>query len=148
MSRIKRSHRVAHQAEPGRCRQGVRENFLYVFKAARRAARAADAAAARHSRHGSHAGRPPTPVGWRENPRPHGRHGRIWVLDVQAVNCLAGSGSYREHGCSRTWNCPARSEPVKGAYGVPTGRPLTEPARESRRSQLSGATRDQAAADL
>lgn len=44
---------------------------------------------------------------------------------------------------ARPWlplrHSPRRPEPVKGAYGVPTGRPLTEPDRESRSSQLWGA---------
>jgi hypothetical protein len=36
-------------------------------------------------------------------------------------------------------HCPGRPGPVKGAYGVPSGKPLTELGRQSRRSQLSGA---------
>ena len=44
----------------------VCENFLYVFKAARRAARAADAAATPGPPLGLQAGRALTPVGWRE----------------------------------------------------------------------------------
>jgi len=40
------------------------------------------------------------------------------VSTVQAVGGWAGFGSYREQVCSRTWHCPARPEPVKGAYGV------------------------------
>jgi hypothetical protein len=60
----------------------------------------------------------PTPVRWRE---PHDHEGRLGVAGVsivQGVDRWAGFGSYREQACSRTWHCPARPEPVKGAYGV------------------------------
>ncbi len=100
------------------CRAWVScENFLYVFKAARRAARAADTAARPALTLALPCRTAPTPVGWREEPR-SGRHGTLAVSTVQAVGGWAGFGSYREQVYSRTWHCPARPEPVKGAYGV------------------------------
>jgi hypothetical protein len=48
---------------------------------------------------------------------------------------ITSTGVFRPPTC----HCPRRPEPVKGACGVPPGRPLTEPDRQSRSSQLSGA---------
>ena len=83
----------------------------------RRAARAADTAARPALPLELPCRTAPTPVGWRED---HNR-GPPWhtaVSTVQGVDRWAGFGSYREQVCSRTWHCPARPEPVKGAYGV------------------------------
>ena len=119
MSSIKRSRCVKHL--PGqdtrRCSLTC-ENFLYVFKAAPRGRT--------RRRHGGRPALPlelpcrtaPTPVGWRED---HNHEGPPWhtaVSTVQESTTGPGFGSYREQVCSRTWHCPARPEPVKGAYGV------------------------------
>jgi hypothetical protein len=120
---------------------GLCENFLYGFKAARRAARAANSARSPLLPLALPQRRRLTPVGWREELRPPGRLTGRECSSPRQWTGLAGVGSYREQVCSRTWHCPARPEPVKSAYGVGSAdlRLFTEPARKPRRWQLSEA---------
>ena len=62
------------------------ENFLYVFKAARRAARAADSARTPLLPLALPQRRRLTPVGWREEQSIRGPPSRTGVLIVQAVD--------------------------------------------------------------
>jgi hypothetical protein len=98
-------------------------------KAARRAARAADAATSGLPLTLS-PGRTSTPVGWCEEQDKSARRrpGVHQGLDHKD----------RESG-SRSVIVRGDQNPSRGAFGVPPGRPLTEPGRRSRRSQLSGA---------
>ena len=105
-----REHRQGN-ADPNLCRPSVR------FKAARGAARAADTAAARHSRWSSHAGRPPTPVGWRED---HDHEGRLGVPQYPSSRASTVGRIWQLSGAGLLPNlhCRGRPEPVKGAFGV------------------------------
>ena len=91
------SENVKHQAEP-MCQassgtahhvaQPACENFLYGFKAARRAARAAAAARSPPLPLDAPAAAAPTPVGWRETQNP-GHHRRIAITGVQPLNVVS-----------------------------------------------------------
>jgi hypothetical protein len=88
------------------------ENFLYVFKAARRAARAADAAATPQLPLALTLWRANQPVSWRENLSLPGRPDPEAFTTSSVLLPTAGRG----------WlplrHCPRRPEPVKGAFGV------------------------------
>lgn len=98
-------------------------------KAARRAARAADAVATSGLPLTLSPGRTSTPVGWREEQDKPGHRRSCVHQGLDHKDRESGPRSVIVRG----------DQNPSGTLGVPPGRPLTEPGRQSRRSQLSGA---------
>jgi hypothetical protein len=97
-------------------------------KAARRAARAADAVATSGLPLTISPGRTSTPVGWARRARQAG---------PPKARCSPRPGPQDRESGPRSVIVRGDQNP-SGTLGVPPGRPLTEPGRQSRRSQLSG----------
>src|SRR5215469_10422491 len=108
-----------HPAQDTRVESRVCENFLYVFKAARRAARAAATAACASAGAPAAAGR--TPVGWREDLDDRRAAGHTEQLPSRG-GFDKGTLAAAQIGLKRACQRPARSP------GKRTGsRPLSNP---------------------